>query len=364
MRVGLVIYGSLDFPSGGFLYDRMLVRALQRAGDTVDVISLPWEGYAKCLMHRFNRRLCARILDWRGDILVQDELVHPSLFVLNSALRRTHSIPIVSIVHHLRASEPAGGAPRVLVRAVERAYLRTVDGFVFNSGATRRAVQDLEGGGRPGVVVQPAGDRLGCPVSGDEAALRAGSPGPLQVLFVGNLIPRKGLLTLLEALAAMALDTWRLCVIGSRAADPAHAREVDRFVKERGLRGNVRVEDHVDDRMLADELRAHHVLAVPSWYEGFGIVYLEAMGYGVVPVGTRAGGAAEIVEDGIGGFLVPPGDPPALSAVLHRLAADRAFLGSCARAARNRFAAFPGWEAQMERIVAFLRSTIDPGRAG
>jgi glycosyltransferase involved in cell wall biosynthesis len=364
MRVGLVIYGSLDFPSGGFLYDRMLVSALQRTGDTVDVISLPWEGYGKCLTHRFDRRLRARVLDWRGDILLQDELVHPSLYALNGALRRMRSIPIVSIVHHLRVSEGAAGMPRVLVRSIERAYLRTVDGFVFNSGATRRAVQDLAAAWRPGVVVQPAGDRLGCPVTEDEAALRAASPGPLQVLFVGNLIPRKGLLTLLEALAGMDPGKWRLSVIGSRAAHPAHARKVDRFLEERGLRGNVRVQDHIDDRTLAAEFRAHHVLAVPSRYEGFGIVYLEAMGYGVVPVGTRAGGAAEIIEHGASGFLVPPGDSPALLAILDRLAADRAFLGARARAARARFAVFPGWERQMERIVAFLHSMIDRGRAG
>ena len=361
MRVGLVIYGSLEFPSGGFLYDRMLVDSLRRAGDTVDLISLPWEGYGKCLAHGFDRRLRARVLDWRGDILVQDELVHPSLFFLNRALRRTHSIPVVSIVHHLRASESAAGPRRVLARAVERAYLRTADGFVFNSAATRRAVQDLSGKWKPGVVVQPAGDRLGCRVSEDEAASRAASPGPLQVLFVGNLIPRKGLLTLLTALAAMAPERWRLSVIGSRAADPGHARKVDAFVEERGLRDNVHVADHIDDRSLAGELRAHHVLAVPSRYEGFGIVYLEAMGNGVVPIGTRAGGASEIIEHGANGFLVPPGDHRALAGILDRLAADRAYLSDLARAARTRFSAFPGWEQQMGRIVEFLHAMIDRG---
>ena len=362
MRVGLVIYGSIEFPSGGFLYDRMLVDSLRRAGDTVDVISLPWESYGQCMAHNLDRRVRTRILDWRGDLLLQDELVHPSLFGLNRALRRRDAAPVVAIVHHLRTSEMGPGIARALYRAVERAYLRTVDAFVFNSETTRRAAQALDAGDRPCVVAHPAGDRLGCPMTENEVVQRAVSAGPLRVLFVGNIIPRKGLLTLIEALAAIPPEKWRLSVVGSREADPAHARRVGAVLSARRLHENVRLVDHIDDRMLAGELRAHHVLAVPSRYEGFGIVYLEAMGYGVVPIGSRAGGAAEIIENGTSGFLVPPGDTRALARVLDRLAADRGLLASCAGAARRRFAEFPGWERQMERAVAFLHSRTDRGK--
>jgi glycosyltransferase involved in cell wall biosynthesis len=264
---------------------------------------------------------------------------------------------MVAIVHHLRSSERKAGAARTLFRMLERAYLRRMDGFVFNSRTTRQAVHALSSAaGRPDVVVLPAGDRLGCPLTEAQVTHRAVSGGPLRVLFVGNIIPRKGLLTLLEALAAVAPDAWRLTVIGSRAADPAHARTVDRFLDTRRLRENVSVEDHVEDHRLAEELRAHHVLAVPSSYEGFGIVYLEAMGFGVVPIGSRAGGAVEIIRDGKTGFLVPPGDAGALARVLSRLAEDRQLLSFCARAALRRFAEHPGWEQQMEKAVDFLHS--------
>ena len=45
MKIGLIIYGSLDTLSGGYLYDRMLVRELRRAGHQVEIISLPWRSY-------------------------------------------------------------------------------------------------------------------------------------------------------------------------------------------------------------------------------------------------------------------------------------------------------------------------------
>jgi glycosyltransferase involved in cell wall biosynthesis len=136
--------------------------------------------------------------------------------------------------------------------------------------------------------------------------------------------------------------------------DPAHVRQVDRFVAERGLGERVSMRDHLDDESLAAELRAAHVLAVPSAYEGFGIVYLEAMGFGVVPIGSTEGGASEVIEDGRSGFLVRPGDAAALASIVNRLSADRGVLRSIARAALRRFRRFPGWDGRMTEIRRWL----------
>ncbi len=352
MRVGLVIYGDIEFPSGGFLYDRMLVAALRRAGDVVDVISLPWESYGRCLAHSFSSTVRARLRGWQGDLLLQDELVHPSLFLLNRVLKRTRAVPVVSIVHHLRTSEKPRGLG--LVSRIERSYLRTVDTFVFNGEVTRQSVRALRGDASPGMVAPPGGDRLGSGITEAESDARAAEGKPLRVLFIGNLIPRKGLLTLLRAMAMGARTDWRLTVAGSRTVDPAHVRQVDNLVMERGLGERVCMKDHLDDGELAAELRAAHVLAVPSAYEGFGIVYLEAMGFGVVPIGSTEGGASEVIEDGRSGFLVRPGDTAALAAVIERLCANRELLRSCARGALRRFGQFPGWEKRMNDVRDWL----------
>jgi glycosyltransferase involved in cell wall biosynthesis len=106
---------------------------------------------------------------------------------------------------------------------VERRYLCSVDGFIFNSHTTRREVEQLVGE-RPHVVAHPGGDRFEEP-----AAVFTSRPprpeGPLRLLFAGNLIPRKGLHVLLDALAQLPGVAWRLDVVG-RAADPAYARRV------------------------------------------------------------------------------------------------------------------------------------------
>jgi glycosyltransferase involved in cell wall biosynthesis len=354
MKVGLVIPGNLDFPSGGFLYDRQLVAALRRAGDEVDVISLPWDAYAVSIARNLDPRLHERLRSWRGDLLLQDELAHPSLLLVNRGFLWDRSIPTVSIVHHLRSSERRRAMSSAAARFAERAYLRSVDAFVFNGRATRQAVENLTGKASRCIVAPPAGDRLGCGATEEEAAARSSESGALRVLFVGNLIPRKGLLDLLGALAAIPRKEWSLTVAGSRDADPAHARQVERFVDRHGLRPNVVMRGHLGDAELAHQMRAAHVLAVPSEYEGFGIVYLEAMGFGVVPIGSSAGGAAVVIEKGRSGFLVRPGDPAALSRTLRHLAADRSALESLSLGALRRYRQFPGWEQRMAEVRSWL----------
>ena len=245
-----------------------------------------------------------------------------------------------------------------MYRKVERAYLRTVDGFLFNSEVTRRTVEDLTGERCRGLVVTPAGDRLGPGPGEQEIRRRAAEPGPLRVLFVGNLIPRKGLLTLLEALGRLPREKWRLSVVGSPDVDPGHAARVRRFIERNGMRNNVSMRGQADDAALAAALRTHHVLAVPSRYEGFGIVYLEAMGFGVVPIGSSAGGAAEIIRDGTSGCLVPPDSASALAAAIERLCEDRGHLQALGRGALARFREFPGWKQGMAAAREHLRSLV------
>jgi glycosyltransferase involved in cell wall biosynthesis len=355
MRIGLVICGDLDTASGGFLYDRQLVRALRDAGDTVEVIQLPWEGYGRSLARNVDSRARARLAAWRGDLLLQDELAHPSLALVNRTLRRA-GVPLVSIVHHLRLSEDLATPARAVIRMVERAYVRGVDAFVFNGQATRRSVEALRDAPAPCIVAPPGGDRLGCGVTAEEAAARASQGERLQVLFVGNLIPRKGLPDLLSALAGIERGAWHLTVAGSPLPDPGHWRKVQGLVRERKLESNVVFAGHVEDVELARLMRAHHVLAVPSTYEGFGIVYLEAMGFGLVPIGSTAGGASEVIEHDTSGFLVAPGDTAGLGRILSDLGRDRTRLASFARAARRRYSRFAGWTERMAEVGAWLHA--------
>lgn len=354
MKVGLLIYGSLETLSGGYLYDRRLVAHLRALGEQVEIVALPWRNYARHLSDNLSAALHRRLEGLAVDVLVQDELNHPSLFWTNRRLRQRAAFPLVAIVHHLRSSEQRPAWQNFFYRAAERLYLASVDGFIFNSQTTRQVVEDLNKQPRPSVVAYPAGDRLRPQVAPDEIARRATEPGPLRLFFLGNLIPRKGLHTLLAALAALPSSDWTLEVAGSLEMDAPYAQAMLRQAAAPGLDGRVHFAGPLHDQDLAARLRASHVLVVPSSYEGFGIAYLEGMGFGLPAIASSGGAAGEIITHGQDGFLIPPGDAAALAGQLAALAGDRRRLLAMGLAAHRRYAAHPTWEAAMEQIRRFL----------
>jgi glycosyltransferase involved in cell wall biosynthesis len=239
---------------------------------------------------------------------------------------------------------------------VERTYLRTLDGLIFNSRTTREVVRGVAGGLSPHTIAYPAGDRLQPNIGPAEIRARAAQPGPLRLLFLGNLIPRKGLHVLLEALRSLPPETWALTVAGSLEMDASYAHAMVRRAVDFGLASRVEFVGPLVEAAVAQAFRTHHVLVVPSLYEGYGIVYLEGMGFGLPAVGTTAGAAREIITSGQDGYLVLPGDHQALAGSLDGLARDRDRLAKMGETALKRFLQHPTWDQTGAQIRNFLHS--------
>jgi glycosyltransferase involved in cell wall biosynthesis len=360
VRVGLIIYGGLDQASGGYLYDRNLVEHLRQHGDHVEIISLPWRNYLRHLTDNFSSSLLDQIKSLNLDILLQDELNHPSLFLLNRRIKKHSSLPIISIVHHLRSSEQHPAFFKLFYRLIEHAYLRSVHGFVFNSHTTRQVVEIILRATTKHVVAQPAGDRLAAHISDDEIRARALQPGPLQVLFLGNLIPRKATHLLLHAAASLPAADFHFSFAGSPHADPHYAAQLARLVTDLGLSQRVDFLGHLADAEVASRLRVSHVLVLPSSYEGYGIAYLEGMGFGLPAIGTRAGAAGELISHGQDGYLIDVGNADQLAGHLRTLHADRDLLAQLGIAARRRYEQHPTWQESLAKIRNFLFNYNQP----
>ena len=350
MKLGILIYGSLDTLSGGYLYNRKLVEYLRDQGDSVEIISLPWRNYVAHLTDNFHFRLPPDL-----DLLIQDELNHPSLLSTNS---QPHPYPIVSLVHHLRCSEQRPAWQNWFYRLVEKPYLNSVDGFIFNSETTKRVVNRLVESRKPEVIAYPPTDRFGFPITENEVIARAHETGPLRLLFLGNVIYRKGLHTLLEAVSRQP-SAFNLDVVGGLTAEPAYVEEMQRKSKVSSLKSKVSFHGALNNEELIAEMKSAHVLVVPSSYEGFGIVYLEGMAIGLPAVGTTAGAASEIITNGETGFLVPPDDAKTLSERLALLAEDRDLLAQMSVKALERYRQQPTWVETAAKIRQFLvRMTV------
>lgn len=356
MQIGLLIYGSPDTISGGYLYDRQLAQALRRAGHGVEIVSLPWRNYGRHLADNFSPALLARLRHGAFDLLLQDELNHPSLAWLNGRLRREVTYPLVTIVHHLRSSERHPRLLLPLYRWVEERYLNSVDGLIFNSQTTRAIATARLRTPKPHVVAYPAADHREPPATAEVADAirqRTFATGPLHLLFVGNVIPRKGLHTLLQALAETPRPLWHLHVAGNLATDRAYAAQVRRLIGAAGLNEHVTLYGVCTDETIRALYWRCHLYAAPA-YEGFGISYLEAMSFGLPVIASTAGAAHEIVTPGVDGYLVAPDDTATLATRITTLCRDRGLLAALACAARQRYDRHPTWQASFAPALEWL----------
>jgi glycosyltransferase involved in cell wall biosynthesis len=357
LKVAFIVFGDLDERSGGFLYDRKLAQALEAAGDTVRVVSQRDGGLLRRLKGN-GRGLLAELERMEADLVLIDELNHAATFLLLPLMRRLKA-PVVAIVHHLRSEEELGPLERAVERAMERRFLLGVDAYIFNSEATASAVRSLaQTGGKPRLIAYPGKDRYARyiePKTKPRSSL-------LRILFVGNLIGRKNLDVLIRAVQAASKEVsqtgeaprLRLDVCGDDRVDHAYTARVVDLAQSQGGGEVIHFHGRVDDARLASLFAEADVLAVPSDLEGFGIVYLEAMSAGVVPIASSRGGAAEIVRDVVDGFLVPPRDQAALAGRLRALMDDPDRLAAMREEGLRRAEAFPTWEESTRSIRTFL----------
>ena len=349
MKIGLIIYGSLDIVSGGYLYDRKLVESLRKRGDEVEIISLPQRNYLAYLLDNFAFRLPHGF-----DIIIEDELNHPSLLSANA---EKDSCPVVSLVHNLHSLEPRAKWQNNLYRIVEQQYLNSVDGFIFNSETTSKAVHDLIKDKKTSIIANPPTDRFGLRINENQIRLRANELNPLRILFLGNVIPLKGLLVLLEALRHQTLGI-RLDVVGSLDIDHKYAEKMQKIVKVYDLTSKVHFHGILDNDPLIEKLANAQVMVIPSLYEGFGISYLEGMGFGLPAIATTSGAASEFIINGENGFLIPPENSSALAEQLNTLANDRNLLTRISINALQTYQSRPSWEQTVDRIRDFLLQIV------
>lgn len=354
MRIGLIIYGRLETLTGGYIYDRFLVEALRGRGHQVEVISLASKPYALCLLDNRPGKPADLPKDRSWDLLLEDALCHPSLISANRRIRNLRRSTVVAIVHQVLCRQPRHRLFNCIYRWMERKYLRALDGLLFTSQFNCRAAGRLIGRDCPIRIAPPGGDRLGRIASDQWVMERSHRGGPLQLLFVGNLSPIKGLDPLLASLARLPSSMWRLAVAGSLTADSRHVARIRAWIASRGLTAQVRLLGCRDGEQLRAIYGTAQLFVMPFAHEGFGIAALEAMAFGLPVIASSAAGSGEFVRHATNGFLVAPKDHAAVRRHLELLYHDRHRLAAMGQAALRTFSAQPTWEKSMRTACKFL----------
>ena len=199
-----------------------------------------------------------------------------------------------------------------------------------------------------------------------QAGLNNENPPSQDILYAGVLIPGKGVHHLVNAFAHISSDfpQARLLLVGHNE-NKQYAAGLEDQVRRHGLNGRVQFVGKVSQAELAVRMTEARVFVLPSISEGLGRVVVEAMATGTPVIGSQVGGIPEMVEDGVTGFLVQPGDETRLAERLrwileHPDEAEK--MGRRARAFAESFFSTEAYTAGYQRVFELAQALPSPQR--
>jgi len=390
--------------SGGMnVYVRDLTRELGRAGIGVDVFTRSQDEHQPHIKHDLgngNRvfhipagaerplpktelfecvsefvggaRLAAALLEERYD------LIHSHYWlsgVVARELRNWWGVPMVHMAHTLgavknRVAQRAQEEEPALRLEHEAMLPGWADTLVVSTESERVEVERISNVDNGHIAVIPPGVDLSVfhPYPQARARRELDIPaGDKMLLFVGRIEPLKGIDTLLSALQLLQQSgdmPAHLClsVIGGDPAKPLETRhaELEKLMmlcKELGLSDMVTFLGRRAQETLHYYYASSDIVVMPSHYESFGMVALEAMACGTPVIASDVGGLAQLVQDGETGFLVPGRDPAAMAKCLRCLLSDQELLVRLGRQAAN-YAEGYGWKGITRQIMDLYESTL------
>ena len=334
LRVHLLTQGSPASVTGGHLYHRRMAEAAP-AHDAKITFAQTRVGQGR---------------PGDADVVVIDSLaawcLAPSLLV------RRQLRPLVAMVHQQPGGVDVSPARHRLQQAADRFVYRRCDLVLTASRSLADALVAEHGIDAERVrLVEPGCD---LPPVARRPDLRGGRR--IALVCVSNWYPNKGLLELLDAVAALPAGDATLHLAGRDDVDADYGDRVRRRLIDPDLAERVVAHGAVDRQTVAELYAGADVFVLPSYVEGYATVVAEALCAGLPVVGWRRPHFERLATDGVEGCLLEPGDVPALSDALSRLATDDDHRLRLAAAARRRGSTLPTWDDTAARFFSALRA--------
>lgn len=295
------------------------------------------------------------------------DVLHANFFMsglVGLRLKERFGVPLVTTFHALglvRMEHQKGADTFPPVRIeIERRLVAESDRVIAECPQDRLDLERLYGAHPSRIAMAPCGFDAAefSPASKPAARRRLGVPDDeYLVLQVGRMVPRKGVETVVRAMACEPCEGMRLHVIGGECEvpDPVRTPEIHRLqgvARDCGVTNRVRFEGCRPRDQLRHWYAAADVFVTVPWYEPFGITPLEAMACARPVVGSAVGGVQYTVQHGVTGLLVPPKDPQALAEALASLRADPDRAGAMGRAGLERARREFTWDGVASRLAS------------
>lgn len=344
--VYFVFPGDLATPTGGFHYDRRLIQELRQLGLDVATIALSSQfPFPDAQALEDARQALAAVPD--DAVVIIDGLAFGTLDQLAEA--EAQRLRIIALCHHPLALETGlDPAQQQRFQASEQSAMYTVRAVLVTSEHTRQILIDQYSTPPEKVIVAQPGT--------DPTPFAPCDGSPLRLLTVASLTRRKAHDVLIDALAPLAELPWQARCVGGKEFDPAWSEALQQQVNRLQLQDRIQLVGAVDD--LEAEFQHADLFVLPSRYEGYGMVFAEALAAGLPVIAARAGAVPAVVPESAG-LLVPPDDTAALTEALRSLLTRDDLRCQLQAGARNAAAKLPTW-ADTARRVARLVEAIHP----
>ena len=292
---------------------------------------------------------------------VDYDLIHSHYWLsgrVGMALSQQWDVPHVATFHTLAKTKMrarAGEQESEIRTNVERKVMESADGLVVSTEMEKDDLIRLYQASRAKIKVVPAGVDLELfyPRDKEDAREKLGIEENRVILYVGRIEPLKGIKILLEAVKLLEdpRDT-RLVIVGGSLEDDAELERLKGLSEQLGIEEKVTFSGSVPQEMLPDFYSAADAFVLPSYYESFGLVALEAMACGTPVVVSRVGGLKTFIKQGETGYLIPWRCPEPFAQRLDMLLANPALKESMGKAARAQ-ALDMSWSGVADRLLDF-----------
>lgn len=340
--------------TGGMsIYVRELARGLDEGGHQVDIFTAKSEAQGEPIISLYQGvrlvyvgtgggdeaatefpdttevdGIAANIEAFRRRTTGKYDLIHSNYWLsgrVGEILKSYWCCPHVITFHTLASAKLTTAADHVEHSArleQEQHLVKTCDIVLAPTATERRRLVDLNG--RPTDRIHI----LGCGVDLQRfkplPQAEKGLPGEgqrdiAQILFVGRFDPMKGLSDLLQSFTLLPEQPYgvELVLVGGDGPDSKSWQNLVAQAEKLGLREHVHFLGRVEHEQLTIYYNKADIVVIPSRYESFGLVALEALACGTPVAATRVGVAADIIEPGVNGYLADPGDPATLASAIH-----------------------------------------------
>jgi len=342
----VVVPGSLEQRTGGYIYDSRICAGLRRMGWSVQVHELagrfpgPDREAEQALEHTLRQ-----LPD--GSVVVIDGLALGGLPLPAEA--HGGRLVLIGLVHHPLSEETALPPPRAAeLRDLEQRALAACQAVIVTSPFTAALLQPWLQASTPVRVVIPGTE----PAQGVHAPVSATPP---LLLCVGSMVPRKGQDLLVQALGRLPDRAWECVLAGSTERDPAFVQAVRADARRLGIADRVRFAGESSTEELEALYRSASLFALPSWYEGYGMAFTEAMAHGL-PIVATTGGAIPHTVPSQAALLIPPGDVDALAAAFARLLDEPGLRQGLAEGALTHARTLPDWHQASAAFAAAVHA--------